>query len=63
MPPELLASGERRMVTQMLHADALRYRWRDLLTLAGLSSGPNRLPARRVTFRAGEPIPAGSYCR
>lgn len=49
-------------VTQLRHADALRYWWRELLALAGVDRPARELPARRVTFRPGEPIPAGSYC-
>jgi pimeloyl-ACP methyl ester carboxylesterase len=49
-------------VTQLKHADALRYWGTDLLTLAGVARGRQGLPARAVTFRSGGPLPAGSYC-
>jgi hypothetical protein len=35
-------------VTQMQHADARRYRWRDLLTLAGLGSSARKHSRRRT---------------
>ncbi len=49
-------------VTQLRHADALRYWWRELLALARLDRPYRPLPARAVTFRPGTPPPPGSYC-
>jgi pimeloyl-ACP methyl ester carboxylesterase len=49
-------------VTHLRHGDALRHWGESLLTLAGLARGYHGLPARRVTFAPGKPVPADSYC-
>jgi hypothetical protein len=50
-------------VTQLDHADALRYWWRELLALARLDRPYRSLPAGPIAFQPGGPIPASSYCR
>jgi pimeloyl-ACP methyl ester carboxylesterase len=50
-------------VTRLQHARALWDWWRQLLALAGLTTTRHPLPATAYRFRAGEAIPAGSYCR
>jgi pimeloyl-ACP methyl ester carboxylesterase len=50
-------------VTRLRHAAALWYWWRQLLALAGLATTAHDLPASPFTFRQGEPLLPGSYCR
>jgi len=49
-------------VTQMRHAHALWNRGRGLLELAGIAHADEHVPARRVIFKSGGGVPAGSFC-
>ena len=49
-------------VTELQHAHALWFHGRSVLRLAGMGRASPPLPTRRVLFRPGTSVPAGSYC-